>query len=64
MVQQLKHMLNVLCVLDDEVQFHIEFATNQLKVIKIKFINFISNGRFKYLLTKQILWVLHYTTSP
>lgn len=40
-VQQLQHVLDVLCILDHEVQLHIEFSSHQLEqtdnIVKSKF---------------------------
>lgn len=30
-IQKLQHVLDVLCILNNEIQFHVEFASNQLK---------------------------------
>lgn len=45
MVQQLQHVFDILCILNDEIQFHVELATDQLKRAekKIKMMNLNPN---------------------
>lgn len=48
MVQQLQHVFDILCILNDEIQFHVELATDQLKRVekKRKMMNLNPNTEF------------------